>query len=60
MLVPSVLALSVWPTKGSDEDDLLMAEERRVMYVAITRAKDELYVINMKNNESSFFEESFE
>lgn len=50
----------VWPTKGSDEDDLLMAEERRVMYVAITRAKDELYVINMKNNESSFFEESFE
>ena len=30
----------VCPTKGSEEDPLLMAEERRIMYVGMTRAKE--------------------
>ena len=50
----------VWPTKESEDNEILMAEERRIMYVALTRAKNELYIINMNDIESSFFEESFE
>jgi DNA helicase IV len=34
--------------------DLLMEEERRLFYVAITRAKDKLFLITEKGNESSF------
>jgi len=37
--------------------DLLLEEERRLFYVAITRAKDELYLITEKGNESSFLRE---
>ena len=37
--------------------DVLMEEERRLFYVALTRAKDELYLITQKGNESSFLEE---
>jgi len=37
--------------------DLLMEEERRLFYVAITRAKDDLYLITEKGNESSFLSE---
>ena len=37
--------------------DLLMEEERRLFYVAITRAKDKLYLIADKGNESSFLKE---
>ncbi len=37
--------------------DLLLEEERRLFYVAITRAKDELYLISEKANESSFLKE---
>lgn len=37
--------------------DLLMEEERRLFYVAITRAKDKLYLITEKGNESSFLKE---
>ena len=37
--------------------DLLMEEERRLFYVAITRAKDELYLLTEKGNESSFLSE---
>lgn len=37
--------------------DLLMEEERRLFYVAITRAKDKLYLITEKGNESSFMKE---
>ena len=39
------------------QHDLLMEEERRLFYVAITRAKDQLYLITEKNNESMFLEE---
>ena len=44
----------VWPTKESEDNEILMAEERRIMYVALTRAKNELYIINMNDIESSF------
>lgn len=37
--------------------DLLIEEERRLFYVAITRAKDKLYLITEKGNESSFLKE---
>ncbi len=37
--------------------DLLMEEERRLFYVAITRAKDKLFLITEKGNESSFLKE---
>lgn len=37
--------------------DILLEEERRLFYVAMTRAKDELYLISELGNESSFVEE---
>lgn len=37
--------------------DLLWEEERRLFYVAMTRAKDELFLITELGNESSFVEE---
>jgi len=37
--------------------DLLLEEERRLFYVAMTRAKDELYLITEKGNESRFINE---
>jgi hypothetical protein len=37
--------------------DLLLEEERRLFYVALTRAQDRLYLITEKGNESSFLKE---
>ncbi len=37
--------------------DLLMEEERRLFYVALTRAKEKLYLITEKGNESPFLRE---
>jgi superfamily I DNA/RNA helicase len=37
--------------------DMLKEEERRLFYVALTRAKDELYLITQLGNESSFIDE---
>lgn len=37
--------------------DLLIEEERRLFYVAITRAQDKLFLITEKGNESSFLKE---
>ena len=37
--------------------DILLEEERRLFYVAITRAKDKLFLITEKGNESSFLKE---
>lgn len=37
--------------------DLLLEEERRLFYVAITRAKDHLFLLSEKGNESSFLNE---
>lgn len=42
--------------KKSDHD-VLLEEERRLFYVAITRAKDKLFLITEKGNESSFLRE---
>jgi DNA helicase-4 len=39
------------------DHNLLMEEERRLFYVAITRAKDKLYLITEKGNESGFLQE---
>lgn len=39
------------------DHNLLMEEERRLFYVAITRAKDKLYLITERGNESSFLHE---
>ncbi|WP_245591225.1 UvrD-helicase domain-containing protein [Aquimarina latercula] len=37
--------------------NLILEEERRLLYVAITRAKDELFLITEKGNESRFLKE---
>ena len=37
--------------------ELLMEEERRLFYVAVTRAKEKLFLISRKGNESRFIEE---
>lgn len=37
--------------------DQLMEEERRLFYVALTRAKEKLYLITEKGNESTFLSE---
>jgi len=37
--------------------DMLLEEERRLFYVAITRAKDELFLITVLGNESQFVDE---
>jgi len=37
--------------------DMLMEEERRLFYVALTRAKDEIYLITELGNESRFINE---
>jgi superfamily I DNA/RNA helicase len=37
--------------------DLLLEEERRLFYVAITRAKEKLFLITEKGNESDFLKE---
>ena len=37
--------------------DLLLEEERRLFYVAITRAREKLFLITEKGNESGFLKE---
>ena len=37
--------------------ELLMEEERRLFYVAVTRAKEKLFLVSRKGNESRFIEE---
>ena len=37
--------------------NLLLEEERRLFYVALTRAKEKLYLITERGNESSFLNE---
>ena len=37
--------------------DMLMEEERRLFYVALTRAKDELHLVTQLGCESRFIEE---
>lgn len=46
------------PHKNTSETEQGVEEERRLFYVAMTRAKDNLYVINSSKNESIFIKES--
>ena len=39
------------------DHDILMEEERRLFYVALTRAKDHLFLLSQKDNPSSFINE---
>ena len=48
----------VIPHKNSSDTLQGIEEERRLFYVAMTRAKDNLYVINSNRAESSFIKES--
>jgi superfamily I DNA/RNA helicase len=47
----------IFQTIKKANHDLLMEEERRLFYVAITRAKDKLFLITEKGNESDFLRE---
>jgi DNA helicase-4 len=47
----------IFQTIKKANHDLLMEEERRLFYVAMTRAKEKLYLITLKGNESSFLKE---
>ena len=41
----------------SSSDDYLFAEERRLMYVALTRTRNKIYILTDKNNPSIFYNE---
>lgn len=47
----------VSPSKLENENNVLYQEERRLFYVAMTRAKNELCIVKQKNKESSFINE---
>lgn len=47
----------IFQTIKKANHDLLLEEERRLFYVAITRAKDRLYLLSQKGNESRFINE---
>ena len=51
------LEVRIFKKKKKANHDVLMEEERRLFYVAITRAKDKLFLITEKGNESSFLKE---
>lgn len=47
----------IFQTIKKANHDLLLEEERRLFYVAMTRAQEKLYLITEKGNESSFIKE---
>lgn len=47
----------IFQTIKKANHDLLLEEERRLFYVAMTRAKEKLFLITEKGNESSFLKE---
>ena len=47
----------IFQTIKKANHDLLLEEERRLFYVAMTRAQEKLYLITEKGNESSFLKE---
>lgn len=51
------LADRIFQVVKKSNHDLLLEEERRLFYVAITRAKDKLFLLTEKGNESSFIRE---
>jgi superfamily I DNA/RNA helicase len=48
---------SIFQVIKKSNHDLLMEEERRLFYVALTRAQEKLFLITEKGNESSFLKE---
>lgn len=47
----------ILPGTKPDEDEALYFEERRLFYVAVTRAKDELIVLRIRQKDTSFADE---
>lgn len=47
----------IFQTIKKANHDLLLEEERRLFYVAMTRAKEKLFLLTQKGNESSFLKE---
>lgn len=47
----------IFQTIKKSDINLLMEEERRLFYVALTRAKDKVYLLTEKGNESRFLDE---
>lgn len=47
----------IFQTIKKANHDLLLEEERRLFYVAMTRAKEKLFLLTEKGNESSFLKE---
>jgi DNA helicase IV len=51
------LSDSIFQVIKKTDADLLLEEERRLFYVAVTRAKDYLYLISENENQSQFIDE---
>lgn len=51
------LADSIYQVVKETNKEILLEEERRLFYVAITRAKDFLYLLSENGNESQFIDE---
>jgi len=49
--------ISIWETDGRKSDMDVLQEERRLFYVAMTRAKNHLHVLKIKGKQSSFVDE---
>ncbi|NOS57419.1 MAG: UvrD-helicase domain-containing protein [Cyclobacteriaceae bacterium] len=51
------LSDSIYQVLKKTDKDILLEEERRLFYVAVTRAKDYLYLISENGNQSQFIDE---
>lgn len=51
------LSDAIFQVVKESDHDFLMEEERRLFYVAVTRAKDHLFLITQKDNPSRFIDE---
>jgi superfamily I DNA/RNA helicase len=51
------LSDSIYQVLKRTNKDILLEEERRLFYVAITRAKDFLYLLTENENQSQFVDE---
>ncbi len=51
------LSDSIYQVLKKTNKDILLEEERRLFYVAVTRAKDCLYLLSENGNQSQFIDE---